>query len=161
MKNEQKWKTLKGSFIGIGIKDAVKHALRSEKRKGFEVKVCIGTDSQVKVAVTEFATVIVFVRKGNGAFMFINKELRTEHYSIKQRMMQEVAKSIEVAYELSDVLSAMRIAMEVHVDINRHKAFKSNEALNDAVGYITGMGFEYKAKPHAFASSCCANKVVQ
>ena len=158
---QQKWRTLKGSGIGIGIKDAVKCALRSEKRKGFDVKVCIGTDSQVKGSVTEFATVIVFVRKGNGAFMFVNKELRTEGYSVKQRMMQEVAKSIEVAYELSDTLNAMNVTMEVHVDINRHKAFKSNEALNDAAGYITGMGFEYKAKPHAFASSCCANKVVQ
>lgn len=158
---QQKWRTLKGGCIGISIKDAVQYALRSEKGKGFDVKVCIGTDSQVKGSVTEFATVIVFVRKGNGAFMFISKELRTESYCIKQRMMQEVNKSIEVAHHLSDMLRSMNVAMEVHIDINRHKAFKSNEAFNDAVGYITGMGFAYKAKPHAFASSCCANKMVQ
>jgi predicted RNase H-related nuclease YkuK (DUF458 family) len=29
------------------------------------------------------------------------------------------------------------------------------------MGYITGMGFAFRAKPHAFASSSCANKVVQ
>ena len=158
---KQKWRTLKGNGIGIGIKEAVKCTLRSEKRKGFDVKVCIGTDSQVKGSVTEFATVIVFVRKGNGAFMFIHKEMKTDRYSIKQRMMEEVSRSIEVAYELSDMLNEMNVAMEVHVDINRQAAFKSNEALNDAVGYITGMGFGYKAKPFAFASSCCANKMVQ
>ncbi len=31
--------------------------------------------------------------------------------------------------------------------------FESNDALKDAVGYIVGMGFALKAKPHAFASS--------
>ena len=39
--------------------------------------------------------------------------------------------------------------------------FKSNDALKEAMGYIMGMGFVFRAKPHAFASSGCANKVVQ
>jgi len=30
-----------------------------------------------------------------------------------------------------------------------------------AMGYIHGMGFTFRAKPHAFASSNCANKMVQ
>jgi len=29
------------------------------------------------------------------------------------------------------------------------------------MGYIMGMGFAFKAKPNAFASSNCANKMVQ
>jgi predicted RNase H-related nuclease YkuK (DUF458 family) len=33
--------------------------------------------------------------------------------------------------------------------------------LKEAMGYILGMGFVFKAKPDAFASSSCANKVVQ
>jgi predicted RNase H-related nuclease YkuK (DUF458 family) len=28
------------------------------------------------------------------------------------------------------------------------------------MGYIKGMGFNFKAKPEAFASSCCADKVI-
>jgi hypothetical protein len=28
------------------------------------------------------------------------------------------------------------------------------------MGYIMGMGFAFKAKPDAFASSSCANKIV-
>ena len=35
-----------------------------------------------------------------------------------------------------------------------------NDALKEAMGYILGMGFAFKAKPEAFASSSCANKVV-
>ena len=34
------------------------------------------------------------------------------------------------------------------------------DALAEAMGYILGMGFAFKAKPEAFASSCCADKVV-
>jgi predicted RNase H-related nuclease YkuK (DUF458 family) len=50
--------------------------------------------------------------------------------------------------------------MEVHADINTNPSFKSHDALKDAMGYITGMGFTFKAKPDAFASSSCANKIV-
>ncbi|MFV0605314.1 MAG: ribonuclease H-like YkuK family protein [Niabella sp.] len=160
MKQKQ-WYTIGGNHIGISLKDAVKQALVAEQMQGHNICLCIGTDSQVKGAVTVFATAIVFVRKQNGAFLFVNKELITQKYSIKQRMMQEVARSIETAYDLKDTLREMNIEMEIHVDINSHKAFKSNEALQDAVGYITGMGFKYKIKPDAFASSSCANKVVQ
>jgi len=28
------------------------------------------------------------------------------------------------------------------------------------MGYILGMGYAFKAKPDAFASSCCADKMV-
>ncbi len=43
-------------------------------KKGYHLKVCIGTDSQVKGSETEFATVIVFLREGHGGFMFIHNE---------------------------------------------------------------------------------------
>ena len=50
--------------------------------------------------------------------------------------------------------------LEVHADINTDPHFKSNVALKEAMGYILGMGFVFKAKPDAFASSSCADKVV-
>jgi hypothetical protein len=81
--------------------------------------------------------------------------------SIKQRMLTEVAKSIDIAYKLCNIFSRYSVAMEVHADINTNPSFKSNDALKEAMGYIMGMGFAFKAKPHAFASSSCANKVVQ
>jgi predicted RNase H-related nuclease YkuK (DUF458 family) len=81
--------------------------------------------------------------------------------SVKQRMLLEVAKSIEVAYALCRLFTIYNVDMEVHADINTNPNFKSNDALKEAMGYILGMGFAFKAKPHAFASSNCANKVVQ
>jgi predicted RNase H-related nuclease YkuK (DUF458 family) len=81
--------------------------------------------------------------------------------SIKQRMLMEAGKSVEVAFELCKIFSRYSVDMEVHADINTNPNFKSNDALKEAMGYIVAMGFAFKAKPEAFASSSCANKVVQ
>lgn len=154
------WRKFNGENIRIPIKDEVREAIIRETNKGFKLKVCIGTDSQVKGAETEFATVIVFLREGHGGFMFIHNEKTRKQFSIKERMLVEVAKSIEIAYELCDLFTEYDVDMEVHADINTNPHFKSNEALREAMGYILGMGFAFKAKPEAFASSSCANKVV-
>jgi uncharacterized protein len=161
MEQEQQWRKLAGERIKIPIAQEVNNVLMREKEMGHELKVCIGTDSQVKCKVTEFATVIVFIRKGKGGFMYIHNEITKQKMSIKQRMLMEVSKSIEVAYALCNIFSRYSVDMEVHADINTNPKFKSNDALKEAMGYIVGMGFAFKAKPHAFASSNCANKVVQ
>lgn len=93
--------------------------------------------------------------------MYIHNETTKQSMSIKQRMLMEVGKSIEVAYALCNIFSRYSVDMEVHADINTNPNFKSNDALKEAMGYIVGMGFAFKAKPEAFASSNCANKVVQ
>ena len=93
--------------------------------------------------------------------MYIHNETNRQRMSIKERMLTEVGKSIEVAYNLCNIFSRYGVDMEVHADINTNPGFKSNDALKEAMGYITGMGFAFRAKPDAFASSSCANKVVQ
>lgn len=158
---QQQWRKLSGERIKIPIADEVSRVLMREREAGHEMKVCIGTDSQVKGKETEFATVIVFIRKGKGGFMYIHNEITAQRMSIKQRMLMEVNKSIEVAYALCNTFSRFSVDMEVHADINTNPSFKSNDALKEAMGYIVGMGFAFKAKPEAFASSNCANKIVQ
>ena len=155
-----RWRKFNGETISLPIKQAVEDAIKREHAIGNKLKVCIGTDSQVKGIDTEFATVIVFLRERSGGFMFIHNERTTQKFSIKERMLVEVAKSIEIAYELCDLFTVYEVDMEVHADINTNPSFKSNEALREAMGYILGMGFAFKAKPEAFASSSCANKVV-
>lgn len=155
-----KWRKFNGDPIDLPIREAVETAIRRETENGYRLKVCIGTDSQVKGAETEFATVIVFLREGHGGFMFIHNEKTRQAFSIKERMLVEVAKSIEIAYELCHLFTQYYVDMEVHADINTNPHFKSNDALKEAMGYILGMGFAFKAKPEAFASSSCANKVV-
>jgi len=154
------WRRFDGRLIQEPIKEAVAKTLQREKALGHKLKVCIGSDSQVRGGVIEFATVIVFLREKKGGFMFINNSKVKKQMGLRERMISEVAKSVEVAYALCDLLDEHNVALEVHADINTDPHFQSNTALKEAMGYILGMGFVFKAKPDAFASSACADKVV-
>lgn len=81
--------------------------------------------------------------------------------SIKERMLLEVQNSIDIAYTICPLLDKYQVELEVHADINTNPNFQSNTALKEAMGYILGMGFMFKAKPESFASTNCANKLVQ
>jgi predicted RNase H-related nuclease YkuK (DUF458 family) len=161
MEQQKQWRKLSGEWIKGSIVDEVRKVLVKEKELGHQMKVCIGTDSQVRGKETEFATVIVFIRKGKGGFMYIHNDISMKKMSIKERMLEEVSKSVELAFELCRIFTLYDVDLELHADINTNPHFKSHDALKDAMGYILGMGFAFKAKPEAFASSNCANKVVQ
>jgi uncharacterized protein len=157
---EMEWRRLNGQKIELPIKDAVERTLIEEISLGNRMKVCIGSDSQVRGDEIHFATVIVFLRERKGGFMFIHNEMSRKTMSLRERMITEVGKSVDVAYQLCDLLDKYDVELEVHADINTDPYFQSNVALRDAMGYILGMGFVFKAKPDAFASSNCADKVV-
>jgi uncharacterized protein len=154
------WRRLNGEIITEPLLQAVENTLIREKEAGFNLKLCIGTDSQTRGTHVDFATVIVFLREGRGGFMFIHHSSSSTELKIKERMITEVAKSIEIAYQLCDLLEKYQVGLEVHADINTDPNFKSNTALKEAMGYILSMGFIFKAKPEAFASTYCADKVV-
>ena len=153
------WRRLNGQMIDLPIKKAVEETLIREMGEGHKLKVCIGSDSQVRGGVIEYATVIVFLREKKGGFMFISNSKEHRAITLRERMITEVAKSVEIAYALCDLLDKYDVALEVHADINTDPSFQSNTALKEAMGYILGMGFVFKAKPDAFASSYCADKV--
>jgi len=155
-----KWRRLDGRRIDLPIKDAVEETILREKEAGHRLKVCIGSDSQVRGGIIEFATVIVFLREKKGGFMYISNSKEKAPMGLRERMILEVAKSVEIAYSLCDLLDKHKVELEVHADINTDPHFQSNTALKEAMGYILGMGFVFKAKPNAFASSSCADKVV-
>lgn len=157
---ENKWRRLNGQRLEWDIFKAVERAIQREQNEGHRLKVCIGTDSLVRGVQTDFATVIVFLREKKGGFMFINKESTLKETTLKERMVLEVSKSVDVAYKLCGLFDKYDVELEVHADINTDPQFKSNVALKEAMGYIMGMGFQFKAKPDAFASSSCADKVI-
>jgi uncharacterized protein len=152
------WRKLEGELLKNDILEEVEGALLEEK--GNNIKVCIGSDSQVKGVVTEFATAIVFLREGRGGFAYVKKYISKRKFSIKERMIQEVSDSVQFAYKICPILDKYKTELEVHADINTDPNFKSNVAFKEAMGYILGMGYTFKAKPDAFASTYCAGKVV-
>lgn len=155
-----KWKTLLGQELEIDIQRAVEEAIVREIKQKNAIKICIGADSQVKAGYIEFATAIVFLREGRGGFAFVRTYKQDRLIGIKQRMIQEVSDAVQCAYELSPILDQYPVELEIHADINTDPNFKSNVALKDAMGYIMGMGYTFKAKPDAFASTYCAGKMV-
>jgi predicted RNase H-related nuclease YkuK (DUF458 family) len=154
------WRKLSGEKIFGEILNEVEDVIERETKNGHKLKVCIGTDSQEHKSGIEFASVIVFVRERSGGFMLIENTRTKDKMSIKERMITEVAKSIEIAYKLCDMLDRHGVELEVHADINTDSRFKSNTALSEAMGYIKSMGYVFKAKPDAFASSSCADRFV-
>lgn len=155
-----KWRRLNGQVIEKPLLEAVEETIRRETAEGYKLKVCIGTDSQVIGEEVHFASVIVFLREKRGGFMFISTSRELRKMGLRERMILEVGRSVEVAYSLCHLLDKYNVALEVHADINTDPHFESNVALKEATGYILGMGFQFKAKPDAFASSSCADKFV-
>jgi predicted RNase H-related nuclease YkuK (DUF458 family) len=155
------WKTLSGRPVKTTIEEEVASLATRARLVGEDFRVCIGTDSQVKGNDIHFATVIVFLRMGRGAVIYARKQQLRRRMTVRQRMIEEVNRSVEVAIALQPLLTTLQISFEVHADINTQPCFRSQEALHEAAGYIRGMGFEFRAKPYAFASSSCANRLVQ
>ena len=100
-----KWKRFNGSLIDGEITEEVERTIINEKNSGHKLTVCVGTDSQVRGATTEFATVIVFIREKKGGFMYIQKDKTFQEMGIKERMIKEVSKSIAVAFMISEILN--------------------------------------------------------
>lgn len=157
---QQTWQNMNGKIFQHSITQLVEEAIIREQANGHRLKVCVGSDSHVYGDAINYATAVVFIREGKGAFTFIRKEREIQSISIKERMLNEVNKSVEIAYAICSVLDTYGVEMEVHADINTDPDFKSNVALKDAMGYILGMGYVFKAKPFAFASSNCADMMV-
>ncbi len=154
------WRKFNGEIFDHPIQKVVESTIVREQALGHRLKICIGTDSQTRGDHVDFATVIVFLREGRGGFMYIHQSSERKEMKLKERMITEVAKSIDVAYQLCEILEKYKVELEVHADINTDPHFRSNTALREAMGYILSMGFIFKAKPDAFASSYCADKVL-
>ena len=157
---QQKWQNMTGKIFRNSITTLVEEAIIREQANGHRLKVCVGSDSHVYGSEISYATAVVFIREGKGAFTFIRKQREFQKICIKERMLNEVNKSVEIAYAISSVLEKYEVEMEIHADINTDPEFKSNVALKDAMGYILGMGYVFKAKPFAFASTNCADMMV-
>ena len=156
----KKWRTYAGEYLDGLMPDVLEPFIIAELDKGEELKLCIGTDSQARNKLTDFATVVVMLRKQRGGRMFIHKFSQKKIYSLNERLITEVAYSLEVASKLGKLIDKYNIGLEVHADINSDPKFKSEGVFAAAKGYILGMGYEFKAKPYAFASSSCADKIV-
>lgn len=165
-----KWERA-GNKIKIPLSEYLDNLIKEELDLNHQLKVSIGTDSHRSGNGYKFATVILITIKediGGGVIVGRGGKIISSTYhmnvfnknkeGVNERMLMEVSKSIEVAYEVASLLDSYNIKMEIHADINTDPKWESNKALSQAVGYILGMGYEFKVKPSAWAATYCGDK---
>ncbi len=163
-----KWKR-SDIYINEPIVDYLGKLFDEEIAKGHKLKVSVGTDSQKDGRRYKFATVILIATSEDLGGVFVGRGgiiVATTYYHefkqknkelVNERMVFEVGKSVEAAYDIAPLLDLYDIKLEIHADINPDPKWESNKALQQAVGYILGMGYEFKVKPDAYSASHCAD----
>ena len=165
-----KWERA-GKKINVPLVEYLESLIKEELELKHKLQVSVGTDSQKNSRGYKFATVILItVREDIGGGVTVGRggKIISATYNINvfgkdkegvnERMLTEVSKSIEVAYEIAPLLDLYGIKMEIHADINPDPKWESSKSLSQAVGYILGMGYEFKVKPSAWAASYCGDK---
>jgi predicted RNase H-related nuclease YkuK (DUF458 family) len=166
-----KWKR-NDEVIKVPIVEYLEQLFEKELERGITLRVSIGTDSQkASRGSYKFATVILirtFEDLGGGVIVgrggMVISSTYYNHFKAKnkelvnERMVFEVSKSVEVAYEIAPLLDLYEVPLEIHADINPDPIHESNKALQQAIGYILGMGYSFKVKPDAYAASNAADK---
>ena len=70
----------------------------------------------------------------------------------------ETFKAVKDALWLNPLLESIGYKVnEIHTDLNPNPKHPSYEMVHTCLGYIKGMGFEGKAKPHSWAASSVAD----
>jgi len=154
-----KWYRANEGRIDVPINDYIESLVRAEREKGYTVNIAIGTDAQRRGKRHKFATVIAVMSEGKGGKIIYSTFYDKGELTMTDKLLAEVYKSMDVAYELAPTLAKLNIKPEIHVDINSNPNHPSNKVLKQSVGYILGMGYDYKVKPDAYASSYCADRI--
>lgn len=160
-----------GKEINEPLTDYLEKIILEEKENNRTLQVSVGTDSQINGNFYKCATVVllrVLEDMGNGTVVGRGGKVISATYDlhvfkmkkqgVNERMLKEVEKSIEVAYEINPVLEKYGIPLEVHIDVNANPRYESNKALNEAIGWVMGMGYAYKIKPDSYAATHVGDK---
>lgn len=182
---DMKWKRMNQGPIDEPLVDYLEKVFDEELENGYELKVCVGTDSQKAGRGYKFATAIVIETRenlgkdpktgmdtyvGRGAMVIggtfweemkasTNKKKHREIEILNQRMIREVTASINAGYEIWPLLDLYGIQLEIHADVNQDPRYESNSSLSEAIGYIQSMGWIPQVKPDAYAASKGADKL--
>lgn len=113
----------------------------------------VGTDSMLRHDYCKFASVIAIHSNDLNVanYFFKKKSLPAKKYQIlKNKIIEEVDCSIQIANELSIQFSNSQI--EVHVDVGKTTRSKTRVYVDMLKGWVTGMGYLFKVKPYSWAS---------
>lgn len=126
-------------------------------------KVVIGTDSErAEDHSADFVTAILVHRVGNGGRYFWRRmEEKTKFYNLRDRIINEVLLSLEVAKEVLTILKDLKAPdfdFEIHADVGENGETKTMIA--EVVGMIRAYNFEARTKPESYGASKVADRHV-
>ena len=127
--------------------------------KDCEYQIFLGTDSQLHKNIRSviYATCIILYKKGKGGAIFTKKKKTLISATLKERLMKEVWLSLEIAFELSTLLTK-NIELIIHIDVNKSTKYKSGHYINELVSLVAGQGFKVIVKPDAWAAQSVADR---
>lgn len=153
------------------IEEKFADAIEAIKESSLSSSIYVGCDSQkFKIkgkkgnpdrVVAKYSTVIiVHMDSKHGSKIFHNTITMPDYGNMRQRLMAEVGYAIETALAIVDHVGDRHF--EVHLDLNSDPRHRSNVAVKEAIGYVTGtLGFPPKIKPDAFAATHCSDHAVR
>jgi len=163
-------KILQGTFFSptrgkLTFKRMVEEILNyiSEKPEKF-YDLVVGCDSSSGED-PDFPVAIVVLRVGQGGRFFLKRITykNRKFYAWKQRILEEVFLSCQLALHLKEVLKEKTKDKKlnfqlryIHADIGENGATK--DMIKEIIGLIKGNGFEPKIKPESFAASIVADR---
>ncbi len=111
-----------------------------------------------------FPVAVVILRVGEGGRFFLKKinYKNRKFYNWKQRILEEVFLSCQLALYLKERLEKIKKQnfnyqfRYIHADIGENGATK--DMIREVIGLIKGNGFEAKIKPLAFVASTVADR---
>jgi predicted RNase H-related nuclease YkuK (DUF458 family) len=130
-------------------------------------EIVVGCDSSSEEE-PHFPVAIVILRKGAGGRFFLKKITYHEEkkfYNFRQRILEEVLLSCELALVLKEALEKKKMVwpkilkwefIYVHADVGERGA--TREMIKQVTGLIRGSGFEPVIKPYSFAASAISDR---
>jgi predicted RNase H-related nuclease YkuK (DUF458 family) len=135
----------------------------SEKPEKF-YDIVVGCDSSSGEE-PNFPLAIVVLRRGQGGRFFLKRVhyQNRKFYNLKQRILEEVFLSCQLALTLREKLNEKLRGKNynyqlryIHADIGENGATK--DMIKEVIGLIKGNGFEPKIKPESFAATVVADR---
>ena len=149
--------------IKLNINQVVEEITRfMAEGKNRHYRIIIGSDSNGhNEEMIDFVTAIVVHRVGNGGRYFWRRLELPKFHTLRDRIIQEVLFSIEVAKEILIALKSLELPhfdFEIHVDIGENGETKS--MMQEVIGMIRAYNFEARIKPESYVATKVADRYV-
>ena len=154
----------RGNLTSTGVIDEMVNYISEKPEKFYDI--IVGCDSSSD-EFPNFPVAAVILRVGEGGRFFLKKigYKNRKFYNWKQRILEEVLLSCELALLLKENFekkiknppnSFDYQFRYIHADIGENGATK--DMIKEVIGLIRGNGFEPKIKPESFAASTVADR---